>query len=140
MAKFGLSDHKQNFRFITDLKSQYEQEFVESNSVSGKSIKDLFDPATEEGISDEDLIDSYNENELKRVRFWQISIDDYLFNRMLDKESRSVFAAHNEIMRESSGLAQTLYNFCNHRIGRTNQRILGQRRAQVYKLPECSTQ
>lgn len=124
MAKFGLSDHKQNFRFITDLKSQYEQEFVESNSVSGKSIRDLFDPATEEGISDEDLIDSYNENELKRVRFWQISIDDYLFNRMLDKESRSVFAAHNEIMRESSGLAQTLYNFCNHRIGRTNQRIL----------------
>lgn len=126
MMKFGLSDRKQNFRFITDLKSQYEQEFAENNSVRGTSIKDLFAPEDESNMSDEDVIDPFSESELRRVRFWQISIDDYLFNRLLDKESRAVFAAHNEIMRESSGLAQTLYNFCNHRIGRTNQRILDQ--------------
>jgi hypothetical protein len=42
-----------------------------------------------------------------------------------DKEARSIFIAHEEILRERSGLAQTLYNLLSHKIGRTNQQLTG---------------
>lgn len=123
--KFGLDDDAMDFRFITDIKSQFQEGFAPDgvNVETGKlpsiaqqrlAMGDL----TQEEL--EELADPFHKEELKRIRLWKISIDSHLFNRLMDKEARSIFVAHDEIMKERSGLAQTLYNLLSHKIGRTN--------------------
>lgn len=129
--KYGLEDNTMDFRFITDIKSQFQEGFapdgVESNVHSAPSTAQQH-LSSYENMSDEDLaayVDPFHEAELKRVRLWKISIDSHLFNRLQDKEARSIFVAHEEILKERSGLAQTLYNLLNHKIGRSNRKLKG---------------
>jgi hypothetical protein len=129
--KYGLDDDTMDFRFITDLKSQFQEGFAPEGvdaQVEDLPSRAQYQLSNYEDLSDEELekfIDPFHEAELKRVRLWKISIDSHLFNRLKDKEARSIFIAHEEILRERSGLAQTLYNLLSHKIGRTNQQLTG---------------
>ena len=129
--KYGLDDDTMDFRFITDIKSQFQEGFAPEGVDA--NVEDLPTRARHqlknyEDLTDEELaeyVDPFHESELKRVRLWKISIDSHLFNRLKDKEARSIFVAHEEILKERSGLAQTLYNLLNHKIGRTNRKLTG---------------
>lgn len=120
MRIFDLDDSTTEFRFISSLRSQYDPSFYEEhfNNESGTQ-SDLMDSSS---LADaEQTVEERNERDLSRIRLWKIALDPYLFNKMLDKEMRKLFAAHNEILRESSGLAQTLYNFMTQVIGRSDK-------------------
>lgn len=129
--RFGLADDRMDFRFITDLKSQYEKEFEPEGVDLGnyRQASLLQDNQFSEDLTPEQMaekMDPLNPKELRRVRVWAISIDNYLFDRLKDSEVRSTFLAHREILHERSGLAQTLYNVLSSRIGRTNRELVNQ--------------
>jgi len=125
--RFGLEDNVMDFRFITDLKSQHEPEFCPEGVDLGEYqqqslLAEQYDPnhtPTREELKR--LVDPFNESQLTRIRVWRIAIDSHLFYRLLDKDARNTFLAHEEILEERSGLAQTLYNVLSSRIGRTSE-------------------
>ena len=125
MNLFGLDDTATDFRFIQDLKSQYNLDHAHWPNRS------TILPPTQ---SFEYEADPYSDEQLKRVRLWQISIDSYLYDRLLDKETRPIYVAHREAMVESNGVAQSLYNFFSSIIGRTNRSSMNQRE-RVYNQP-----
>lgn len=131
MKMFGLPDHTTDLRLITSLKSQFSAAFEDENLYdSGEEKTDV--PMTLDDIEED--IDPYNAEELQRVRWWRISIDPLLFDQLLDRETRKLFNAHKQIMSESSGLAQTLYNVFSAMIGRTNRAALG-KEERTYNRP-----
>lgn len=133
MRLFGLEDRVTDFRFLPTLKSQYEKGFYTEGetavqgaeaiqAVSEKTLKEL-----SETEKNEQAADPYNPAELSRVRVWRLSLDPHLFSRLLDPETRALYTAHKDIMREGSGLAQTLYNLWTQTIGRSNRHLKGQK-------------
>lgn len=133
MQMFGLSDVATDFRFFTDLKSQYEEEFFDKKKAKKKADRNDSSRDESEHVAvpvevtgseiarTEHLLDPHNDKELKRVRFWRLSLDSLLFEKLLNKEERKLFTAHNDIMREHSGLGQTLYNLFTSTLGRRNR-------------------
>ncbi|WP_166255928.1 hypothetical protein [Marinobacter salicampi] len=119
---FGLDDTTSEFRFITSLKSQYESGFYRDATGEqydfDKELTLTGDVASEQDA--ERLVSHYQDQDMKRVRFWKISLDPHLFKILLDEDARRyyTFTAHEEIMRESSGLAQMLYNYITGILGR----------------------
>lgn len=124
MDLFGLDDTAMDFRFIQDLKSQHHLSESEKPSEPGKELGP---------VSDNDA-DPFREEELKRVRLWKVSIDSHLYYRLLDKNTRKLYVAHPEIMSESSGLAQSIYNFMSSIIGRKNSELMNEPE-RVYSKP-----
>lgn len=126
MSIFGMPDHTTDLRLITSLKSQFDPAFIDDAFEPNEQM-----PANLEGEwSQEDIerdIDPYNPDEIRRVRYWRISIDPLIFEQLLNRETRKLYTAHPQIMSESSGLAQTLYNVFSALIGRTNRTKLGQK-------------
>lgn len=120
MDMYGLDDVAADFRFISDLKSQYSAEFYPQEPATGS--KEL----TEKSI--EQALDPYQNGDFERVRVWQISIDSHLYRKLIRDTRSALFTAHEEILRENSGLAQCLYNWISHIIGRTDPKITGQER------------
>lgn len=116
MDLFGLDDTAMDFRFIQDLKSQHHLSQTEKPSAPGTALGP---------VSDNDA-DPFREEELKRVRLWKVSIDSHLYYRLLDKNTRKLYVAHPEIMSESSGLAQSIYNLMSSIIGRKNAELLNE--------------
>ena len=139
MNLFGLEDFVTDFRFLPSLHSQYENDFYAGgDSQQGREVvrptaEDKGKDLTEQ-VRDEKLIDPYNEKELGRVRVWRLSLDHHLFRRLLDRETRALYTAHSDIMKEGSGLAQTLYNLWTQTIGRSNRQLKGQKE-NVFHLP-----
>ena len=144
MDLFGLDDITTDFRFLPVLKSQFDPSFADhqrgqhaASKSAGKGLKAQHEANTAMGsvsALEEDQVDPYNIEELARVRFWNISIDPHLFRKLKDKESRKLFTAHDDIMKESSGLGQTLYNFFTQTIGRSNQALQG-KKPKVFYIP-----
>jgi len=124
MDLFGLDDTAMDFRFIQDLKSQHHLSATEKVGKPGKAL----DPMSENDA------DPFREEELKRVRLWKVSIDSHLYYRLLDKNTRKLYVAHKEIMEESSGLAQSIYNFMSSIIGRKNTELTNEPE-RVYSKP-----
>jgi hypothetical protein len=125
MQLFGLEDVATDFRFLTELKSQYEMTFYDDLDAEEAKEHTGLQRALEAGSSnmeeDEEIVDPYNINELQRVRFWRLSLDNLLFQKLLNKKERKLFTAHKEIMKEQSGLGQSLYNLFTSTLGRRNQ-------------------
>lgn len=131
MHLFGLSDTSTDFRFITELKSQFDSSFYDDENFRGtdhqRNMELALSGAPEPSeADDQEAVNPYRQSELKRIRAWRISIDSHLFNRLQDKDVRSLYAAHEEIMREPNGLAHSLYNLMTSILGRTNQALKGQ--------------
>jgi hypothetical protein len=124
MELFGLDDTAMDFRFIQDLKSQHHLSESETPSKPGTALGP---------VSDNDA-DPFREDELKRVRLWKVSIDSHLYYRLLDKNTRRLYLAHPEIMSESSGLAQSIYNFMSSIIGRKNPELCNEPE-RIYSKP-----
>jgi len=124
MDLFGLDDTAMDFRFIQDLKSQHHLSTTEKVGKPGKAL----------GPISENDADPFREEELKRVRLWKVSIDSHLYYRLLDKNTRKLYVAHKEIMEESSGLAQSIYNFMSSIIGRKNTELTNEPE-RVYSKP-----
>lgn len=124
MELFGLDDTAMDFRFIQELKSQHHLSESEQPSKPGTALGP---------VSDNDA-DPFRDEELKRVRLWKVSIDSHLYYRLLDKNTRLLYRAHPEIMMESSGLAQSIYNFMSSIIGRKNAELLNEP-DRVYSKP-----
>lgn len=126
MSIFGMPDHTTDLRLITSLKSQFDPAFIDDAFEPSEQV-----PATMDGEwSQEDIerdIDPYNPDEIRRVRYWRISLDPLIFEQLLNRETRKLYTAHPQIMSESSGLAQTLYNVFSALIGRTNRSKMGQK-------------
>ncbi len=135
MRLFGLSDLVTDFRFISSLKSQYDSDFFTDDDkasvwtphVAAGMLPVQVEQSRDQLAQNEIDIDPFNPDELKRVRVWRISLDPHLFEMLLDKEQRRLFTAHSQIMKEQSGLAQTIYNFFSQTIGRRNRTALGQK-------------
>jgi len=98
---FGILHKKQIFRYITGLSANYDEELH-------STLNDL------------------DEDDFERVSIWKMSLDEQVFQKLLDPEKRQVFLAHTTIMHEGQGLAQTIYNFFSSVIGRTDQTVLGE--------------
>jgi hypothetical protein len=140
MRLFGLSDLVTDFRFISSLRSQYDIGFIgEDDEVPGGLPKsatnnlpvEVHQTAQEHARSEVD-IDPFNPDEIMRVRVWRIALDPHLFSMLLNKETRRIFTAHSQIIKEQSGLAQTLYNFFSQTIGRRNRTAMGQKENVFY--------
>lgn len=120
MEMFGLEDTSADFRFLTSMKSQFDKSFYDDENFDGTGHQHNMEiDLAQEYLDEENLADPYRVEELRRVRLWRISLDPHLFSRLLDKETRSLYAAHADIMKESSGLGQTLYNLITQVLGRT---------------------
>lgn len=127
MRMFGLSDVASDFRFLTDLKSQYDDAFLDESDediqtdTAAGTIPAQIDVNSKEVQRIENDVDPYAQGELERVRFWRLSLDTMLFDKLLNPEERKLFTAHEEIMKEQSGLGQTLYNLFTSTLGRRNR-------------------
>ena len=142
MELFDVDDLVTDFRFLPTLKSQYDSEFISEEDIDRKEFSmgpmnnlpaQVFQNAKDLGDAEKE-IDPYNPKELSRVRVWRVSLDPHLFEKLLVKENRKLFTAHSDIMKEGSGLAQTLYNLFTTTIGRENKRGQG-KRENSYFLP-----
>ena len=125
MKMFGLQDIATDFRFLTELKSQYDEAFL-SDDGSENPHEDGGGPMpvsmdSTDVAQVERSVDPYANAELERVRFWRLSLDTMLFAKLLQPEERKLFVAHSEIMKEQSGLGQTLYNLFTSTLGRRNR-------------------
>lgn len=133
--RFGLDDYNLNFRFLTELKSQYDMSFpVEGQDGAGgpKSTElQLSEAAQRE--QDRKTIDPYAKEELSRVRIWQVSIDSHMFNRLKQDEVRVLYLAHPEIMSENNGLAHSIYNYMCQIISRTSGKASGKKEQSFHK-------
>lgn len=144
MRLFGLSDLVSDFRFISSLKSQYDNDFISKDeSVEGglphnaaEFFSGQLSKTDQEYAQIEQDIDPFNPDEIMRVRVWRISLDPHLFDMLLNKETRRLFTAHSHIMREHSGLAQTIYNFFSQTIGRRNRGASGKENVFFLKLAD----
>jgi len=139
MDLFGLDDITTDFRFLPILKSQFDPGFAAHQMRGDLSSQEAVRQRMQAGTnvvtaSDEDDVDPYNPEELSRVRFWNIALDPHLFRKLKDKESRKLFTAHEDIMKEASGLGQTLYNFFTQTIGRSDRSLQG-KKENVFHLP-----
>lgn len=126
MNVYDLDDMSADFRFITDLKSQYHADFFTQSNPDTTETMPSTEPLSGDRLEAE--IDPYNDDEFERVRVWQISIDSHLYRKLLRDTRSALYTAHAEIMREPDGLAQTLYNWISHIVGRSDPKVTGHNR------------
>lgn len=135
--RFGLDDYKLNFRFLTELRSQYDMSMpADARGANGggdtrSKALDLTDE--QQRARDQKEIDPYSQKELTRVRIWQVAIDSKMFNRLKQDDVRMLYLAHFEIMKESNGLAHTIYNLMCSIIGRTSPEASGKKERVYHK-------
>lgn len=120
MEKLGLANPSGEYRFITELHSQYEEKFGNEERLH-------------ESMTDEEAVDPWREDLLEKTRVWQISISDHLYQALKDPTVRAYYHAHEEIMKETSGVGHSIYNWFNSILGRTNLSLYKQKEKTYHK-------
>ncbi|TBW57491.1 hypothetical protein EZI54_07470 [Marinobacter halodurans] len=128
METLNLEDMETEHRLITEMNSQYQNTFYQGD------LEELWKEQPDEEQSDEFMVDAWRPDVLQKNRIWRLKLNDELFNRLMDPEQRAYFRAHKEILEESSGIAQSIYNYMNMILGRTNQSLRG-KQERVFHRP-----